>query len=163
MPMNLLKRLNRTKRNLWIAIGAVLAVSPLLIVVIAVAGLILWISESRKAAHMKKNRLGMEFVPVRAGTFMMGSGTARNDEKPAHRVTITYGFLMGRYEVTAGQWKAMMGREPYNFKGDNYPVQFVSWNQAQEFIERLNQMNDGYDRGRVGVRVPRRNHRQLCR
>ena len=142
--MNLLKRLNRTKRKLWIAIGALLVVAAFLIVVVAVAGLILWISQSRKAAQIKKNRVGMEFVPVRAGTFIMGSETARSDEKPAHRVTITYGFFMGRYEVTAGQWKAVMGRDPYNFKGDKYPVQFVSWNQAQEFIERLNQMNDGY-------------------
>jgi formylglycine-generating enzyme required for sulfatase activity len=86
----------------------------------------------------------MEFVSVPAGSFMMGSETGGNEEKPAHQVTISHSFLMGRKEVTAGEWKAVMGQEPNNFKGDRYPAQFVTWNKAQEFIRRLNQMNDGH-------------------
>ena len=142
--MQLLQRLRQTKRKLWITIGVLLGVVALLVAAVAVAALFLWIADSRKAAQIKKNRVGMEFVPVPAGSFMMGSDTTRNNESPAHQVTITHGFLMERYEVTAAQWKAVMSRDPYNFKGDNYPVQFVSWNQAQEFIQRLNQLNDGY-------------------
>jgi formylglycine-generating enzyme required for sulfatase activity len=142
--MQLLQRLRQTKRKLWITVGVLLGVVALLVVAVAVAALFLWIADSRKAAQIKKNRAGMEFVPVPAGSFLMGSDTTGNNERPAHQVTITHGFLMGRYEVTAAQWKAVMSRDPYNFKGDNYPVQFVSWNHAQEFIQRLNQMNDGY-------------------
>jgi formylglycine-generating enzyme required for sulfatase activity len=61
-----------------------------------------------------------------------------------HQVIISKGFLMGQYEVTSAQWKAVMGKEPSNYKGDNFPAQFISWNDAQEFIRRLNQTNDGY-------------------
>jgi formylglycine-generating enzyme required for sulfatase activity len=74
----------------------------------------------------------------------MGSENGRDDEKPVHQVTISKGFLMGRYEVTSAQWKAVMGKDPSNYKGDDFPAQFVSWNDAQEFIRRLNLKNNGY-------------------
>jgi hypothetical protein len=66
---------------------------------------------------------GIEMVCV-AGT---GSG-----------ITATKGFYIGKYEVTQGQWKAIMGNNPSNFSGDNLPVEMVSWNDVQEFISRLN-------------------------
>jgi len=48
-------------------------------------------------------------------------------------------FHIGKYEVTQGQWKAVMGENPSHFKnGDNYPVEMVSWNDIQEFIGKLN-------------------------
>ena len=60
------------------------------------------------------------------------------DEKPAHQVTVS-SFYIGKYEVTQGQWKAIMGNNPSKFpKGDNYPVEQVSWNDVQEFISKLN-------------------------
>ncbi|HXM35504.1 MAG TPA: formylglycine-generating enzyme family protein [Pyrinomonadaceae bacterium] len=142
--MQLLERLQQIRRKLLIVVGVLLAVLVVLIAVIVVVGLFLWSSDSRKAAQIKKNRIGMEFVTVPAGSFAMGSATGRNNEKPVHRITITQGFLMGRYEVTAGEWKTVMNREPNSFKGDLFPVQFVSWNEAQVFIRKLNQMNDGY-------------------
>ena len=51
-------------------------------------------------------------------------------------------FGMGKYEVTQGQWKAVMGKNPSEFKkcGDNCPVDSVSWNDAQTFIKKLNAM-----------------------
>ena len=67
----------------------------------------------------------------------MGSDE-NNGEKPPHRVTVT-SFYIGKYEVTQKQWKAVMGSNPSYFKDcDNCPVENVSWNDAQEFIKKLN-------------------------
>jgi len=81
-----------------------------------------------------------EFVKVPAGCFQMGDtfGDGQSDEKPVHEVCLD-GFLIGKYEVTQGQWQAVMGNNPSFHKGDVYPVDNVSWNDAQEFIKKLNQ------------------------
>jgi formylglycine-generating enzyme required for sulfatase activity len=82
-----------------------------------------------------------EMVFVQGGTFRMGctgeQGSCEDDEKPVHEVTVS-SFYMGKYEVTQAQWKTLMGSNPSYFKGDNLPVEKVSWNDAQMFIERLN-------------------------
>ncbi|GHV57989.1 hypothetical protein FACS189460_5330 [Deltaproteobacteria bacterium] len=95
-------------------------------------------------AQTYTNSLGMEFVLIPAGTFMMGSPpddkSVPSDEKPAHQVTISRPFYMGQYEVTQAQWEEVMGSNPSFFKGRNNPVEQVSWEDAQEFIKRLNQM-----------------------
>jgi formylglycine-generating enzyme required for sulfatase activity len=96
------------------------------------------------AAEERRKALAGEFVPVPAGEFMMGSNSGGSDEKPRHRVRITKRFEMGKFEVTQAQWKAAMGANPSNFKVDDRPVETVSWNDAQEFLKRLNAMNDGY-------------------
>ncbi|MBA3804430.1 MAG: SUMF1/EgtB/PvdO family nonheme iron enzyme [Acidobacteria bacterium] len=96
-----------------------------------------------KAQNMT-NRIGMGFVRIPPGSFMMGSENGEKDEKPVHQVTINDGFYMGKYEVTQAQWQAVMGANPSNFKGDSLPVEQVSWNDAQNFIQKLNAMNDGY-------------------
>ena len=84
---------------------------------------------------------GIELVFVKGGCFDMGDtfGDGTSDEKPVHEVCVS-DFYMGKYEVTQGQWKAIMGDNPSWFKGcgDNCPVERVSWNDVQEFIERLN-------------------------
>jgi eukaryotic-like serine/threonine-protein kinase len=90
------------------------------------------------------NSIGMEFVFIPPGSFDMGSNNGEADEKPVHRVTIGQGFFMGKYEVTQGQWQALMGNNPSHFKGDeNLPVEQVSWDDAQKFINKLNELNDG--------------------
>lgn len=81
-------------------------------------------------------------VYVSGGTFTMGEtpeqgSDAYDDEKPAHRVTLS-SYYIGKYEVTQAEWKAVMGSNPSNFKGDNLPVDNVSWNDCQEFIRKLN-------------------------
>ncbi|HEX8847607.1 MAG TPA: SUMF1/EgtB/PvdO family nonheme iron enzyme, partial [Pyrinomonadaceae bacterium] len=92
-----------------------------------------------------KNRIGMEFVLVPAGSFMMGSENGDKNEKPAHQVTINCQFYMGKYEVTQAQWQQVLSSNPSNFKNcDQCPVENVSWNDAQEFIKKLNAQNDGY-------------------
>lgn len=97
----------------------------------------------KRPGALVKNSIGMELVYVPAGSFMMGSEKYLKDG-PAHQVTIREGFYMGRYEVTQAQWQAVMGSNPSEFKGDNLPVEQVSWNDAQKFIQKLSAMNDGY-------------------
>ncbi len=75
----------------------------------------------------------------------MGSNNGLSNEQPVHRVTIVQGFLIGKYAVTQGQWQALMHSNPSYFTGDeNLPVETVSWDSAQQYINRLNEMNDGY-------------------
>ena len=95
---------------------------------------------------------GIEMVLVKGGCFQMGSNVAdefKNEilksffmgEKPVHEVCLN-DFYLGKYEVTQGQWKVVMGNNPSKFQdcGDACPVEQVSWNDAQEFIRKLNQM-----------------------
>ena len=86
----------------------------------------------------------IEMVYVPGGMFTMGATSeqesdAYDDEKPAHSVTLS-GYYIGKYEVTQAQWKAVMGSNPSHFKGDNLPVELVSWDDVQTFIKKLNQM-----------------------
>jgi formylglycine-generating enzyme required for sulfatase activity len=85
------------------------------------------------------NSIGMVFVLVPAGKFAMGSEDGDYDERPVHEVLISQPFYLGRYEVTQGQWAALMGNNPSHFTGDlNLPVEQVSWEDAQRFVEELN-------------------------
>ena len=90
---------------------------------------------------------GIEFLWVPPGEFRMGSTSrhADSDEKPVTRVRITRGFWLGKYEVTQGQWQAVMGSNPSRFKncGRDCPVEKVSWNDVQEFIGKLNGRSGG--------------------
>ncbi len=95
-----------------------------------------------------ENSVGMEFVLIPAGEFMMGSpeGEGDYDERPQHKVIITRPFYMQTTPVTQAQWKKVIGRKflrrtknPSYFKGDDLPVERVSWKDAQRFLEKLNQ------------------------
>ncbi len=98
------------------------------------------------------NSIGMEFVLISAGEFDMGSPSTEKDrfsnEGPVHRVKLANAFYMGKYEVTQKQWREVMGNNPSYFKGDNLPVERVSWNDAQEFIQKLNE-KEGTDKYRL--------------
>lgn len=86
---------------------------------------------------------GMEFVWVQGGCFQMGdtfdSGLYYNEnEKPVHKVCVD-GFWIGKTEVTQGQWRKIMSSNPSYFKkGDNYPIESVSWVDCQAFIKKMN-------------------------
>jgi len=88
---------------------------------------------------------GIEFIWVPGGCFEMGSNSGDSDEKPVHKVCVD-GFYIGKYEVTQGQWRKFMGNNPAHFKkGDNYPVEQVSWDDCQSFVRKLNgQSNKTY-------------------
>ena len=91
-----------------------------------------------------KNGISIEMVKVEAGTFMMGATSEMKDsygwEKPVHQVTLTNDYYMGKYEVTQALWEAVMGSNPSYFKGDNLPVEKMSWKDCQRFISKLNSM-----------------------
>jgi len=74
-------------------------------------------------------------VFVQGGTFQMGSNNGSSDEKPVHSVTVS-DFYIGKYEVTRKEWKEIMGTNPSNWKGDNLPVEKVSWYDAVEFCNK---------------------------
>ncbi len=81
---------------------------------------------------------GMEFVWVPSGCYQMGSNSGVSDEKPVHEVCVD-GYWLGKYEVTQGQWKRVMGGNPSKFKkGDSHPVEQVSWNDVQDYVRKLN-------------------------
>jgi len=94
-----------------------------------------------KAGDVITNSIGMKLSFIPAGEFMMGSPSSESqresDESPQHRVKISKGFYMGIYEVTQAQYKAVMDGNPSYFKGDNLPVEEVSWNDATEFCKKL--------------------------
>jgi formylglycine-generating enzyme required for sulfatase activity len=94
---------------------------------------------------------GIEFQWCPPGTFTMGSPSNeefRSSDEVQHVVTISRGFWLGKYEVTQAQWEAVMDSNPSKFDGDERPVELVSWNDAQEFIDALN--------GAKGVAAPYR-------
>ena len=99
--------------------------------------------------------VSMKLVYIPAGEFMMGSGESAEqvarkgdgeppskvewfkDEHPQHKVRLSKGFYMGVHEVTQAQYRAVMGKNPSGFRGDNLPVEMVSWNDAEEFCRKL--------------------------
>jgi formylglycine-generating enzyme required for sulfatase activity len=90
------------------------------------------------------NAIGMEFVLIHSGSFQMGSPTdepKRGADERQHLVSITKPFYLQKIEVTQGQWKTIMGYNPslFNKCGEDCPVEMVSWNEAREFIRKLNQ------------------------
>ncbi|HEX5716826.1 MAG TPA: SUMF1/EgtB/PvdO family nonheme iron enzyme [Thermoanaerobaculia bacterium] len=95
--------------------------------------------------------LEMEFVRIPAGSFPMGSEGGEKDERPLHRVVISQTFCLGIHEVTQKQWEAVMGANSVKSKlrGDDLPVTSVSWDEAQEFVKRVNDTS-----GRKAVRLP---------
>ena len=81
-----------------------------------------------------------EMVELPPGNFDMGSNSGESNEKPLHHVTIAKAFAIGKTEVTQAQWQAVMGSNPSNFAtcGDTCPVEQVSWDDAQTYIQKLN-------------------------
>ncbi len=89
-----------------------------------------------------KDGISIDMVRVEAGTFTMGATPEMENplehEKPTHKVTLTNDYYIGKYEVTQALWKAVMGKNPSEFKGESLPVEKVSWNDCQKFIGKLN-------------------------
>jgi len=119
----------------------------------ALPGLIQLKMERGNNPFQMMNSLEMEFRLIPKGEFVMGAkateaGSLAN-EKPQRKVKITQHFFIGQYEVTQGQWKAVMGNNPSQNKqcGDDCPVDSVSWDDVQGFIKKLNAKkgaNDSY-------------------
>ena len=90
------------------------------------------------------NGVWFTMVAVQGGTFTMGATSEQgsdewDDEKPAHRVTLS-NYYIGETEVTQELWQAVMGSNPSYFKGNKRPVENVSWDDCQTFITKLNNL-----------------------
>ncbi|MGD8562147.1 MAG: formylglycine-generating enzyme family protein [Desulfarculaceae bacterium] len=100
------------------------------------------------APRKTTNALGMEFVLIPAGSFLMGSPTGepgRNEDETQHQVTISKPFYMQTTEVTRRQWWQVMGRSFFGGRRGrpDMPVARVSWKEVKEFIQKLNQRGQG--------------------
>lgn len=123
-------------------------VAVIMVLVAVLSGLMLarniCFSDSAKTIT---NSIGMEFALIPAGTFIMGSPkdeVQREPDERQYKVILTRDFYLQTTEVTQGQWKRVLGYNPSHFSkcGDDCPVEMVSWNDAQEFIKRLNQIEE---------------------
>lgn len=87
------------------------------------------------------NGVSFVMIPVEGGTFQMGATSEQkkpwDEEKPAHSVTLS-SYSIGETEVTQALWQAVMGTNPSKFKGQNRPVECISWGDCQTFIQKLN-------------------------
>lgn len=136
--------------------------------------------EQEKNPESFANDLGMEFVLIQAGTMTVGKieiecptfpdtrnvpesekwteedfklcqEMAKRDSREGFLVSISKPYYLGKYEVTQGQWKKVMGSNPSHFQGDKvagnsdlHPVENVTWEDAQAFIQKLNEMDTAY-------------------
>ncbi len=95
---------------------------------------------------------GMEFILIPAGEFNLGSPPEEKErfdsESPVHKVKINTSFYLGKSAVTQKQWKKIMGDNLSHFKGEDRPVEMVTWKEVQEFVAKMNEM-EGTDKYRL--------------
>jgi len=106
------------------------------------------VNQGRDATVMLPGGATMEFVWIEPGTFIMGSPETEEGryvpKGPRHEVTISNGFWLGKYELTQGQWQAVMGSTPWSGEkyvqsNPNHPAVYISWDDVQGLIGTLNQ------------------------
>ena len=111
-----------------------------LIFFLSIVAIVLYMQSAHAAES--KNFQGIPFVLIEAGCFQMGNNKTATDrtvgETPSHKVCIDKSFYMGETEVTQKQWEDVMGTNPSKVKVFDKPVDRVSWDDAQAFIEKLN-------------------------
>ncbi|MCY7377428.1 MAG: formylglycine-generating enzyme family protein [Pyrinomonadaceae bacterium] len=97
-----------------------------------------------------KNSIGMEFVLIPPGEFLMGVKKEEIEDsssgQPQHSVKIKQQFYIGKFEVTQAQWKLLMGKNPSEYQtcGGDCPVENIKWGDAKAFLKKLNEKKDGY-------------------
>jgi formylglycine-generating enzyme required for sulfatase activity len=102
------------------------------------------VTDANGKARIELGSVALDLVLIQPGSFTMGDdGGDGSAEKPAHKVTISKPFYLGKYEVTQDQWEAVMGANPSYFKGPENPVEDVSWDDCQKFLKKLNERLPG--------------------
>jgi formylglycine-generating enzyme required for sulfatase activity len=133
------KEQKKDKRRRKVVISVIAAASILLISIFTIFGIGMY---SIYQENNEKNRvidlMEKDFVRIPSGEFEMGSLQGRKYERPPRRVRIR-SFEMGKFEVTQKQWWAVMDNSPSAFSGDDRPVEFITWNEVQDFCQRLSQ------------------------
>jgi hypothetical protein len=109
-----------------------LKVAAVITAIAVVIGAIIYFYTVRTAGDYAFNSK-FNFVLVRAGTFVMGSGAEEKDESPEHKVTLTRPFYISKWEVTQTEYEELMGTNPSHFKGRSLPVENVTWYDAIEY------------------------------
>lgn len=162
-------KLEKKQMNLKAIIAVVVCLSAFIIVIIAV----IHVAKSTETANQSQEKIYLMAVPdkvllkssfkpqnrtiadlnmklayVAPGTFRMGSRNGEVDEKPVHKVTISKGFWIGKYELTQQECQLITGANPSYHKGSNKPVECVSWNDAIRFCKKLT------ERERQAKRLP---------
>jgi formylglycine-generating enzyme required for sulfatase activity len=104
-------------------------------------GLVAQAQDKKDPPKYDTSSIGMKFVWIPPGTFIMGSPNEEKERYEAelqHKVTLTRGFYMGIYTVTQEEWKEIMGNSPSRHKGEKkLPVESIDWEDCQEFIKKL--------------------------
>ena len=88
--------------------------------------------------------IGLEMIWCPPGSYQMGSPSneeGRKENETFHKVSLSKGFYLGKYEVTQDQWEKVMGENPSFFKGEDRPVERISWDQAKSFCEKITQLD----------------------
>jgi formylglycine-generating enzyme required for sulfatase activity len=120
------------------ALLAMIAIGSLaLTIVVTACGEHSPLPDRRELAFDLGGGVTLELVQIPPGEFMMG-GNKFDNEKPVHKVKITRPFYLGKYVVTQQQWEAVMGSHPSLTEGAKNPVEQVSWDDCQVFLEKLN-------------------------
>ena len=145
--------LEKIRKN-WAGLGVALSVMVIVVIVAIVFMLnnnsqdisaetsvnAAWTNETKT---FEANGVSFTMIPIEGGTFTMGATSEMTepepDEEPTHQVTLS-SYYIGETEVTQALWQAVMGSNPSSFKGDNLPVESVSWHDCQTFISRLNSL-----------------------
>ena len=119
-------------------------------VVVVVAAMLFCMPVFAQGVKLKSvtNSIGMEFIEIPAGTFTMGSPAGekdRRDNEAQVSVTLTKPFGLGKYEVTQGQWKSVMGTEPWKGQSDvqadkDCPATYVNWADVTKFCQNLTEI-----------------------
>ena len=143
------------KRTYWAGLGVALSVIVVIVAIVFILNNYSQCESPDRSIEIPVNEVwtneamtfkiyGVSFtmVPVEGGTFTMG-GTSEmenpcDDENPTHKVTLSSYYYIGETEVTQALWEAVMGSNPSEFKGDDLPVEKVSWKDCQTFISKLN-------------------------
>ena len=95
--------------------------------------------KQKPKSHTLLEDLGIEMITIEGGSFIMGSEDGDKDEKPIHEVNLST-FQLAKTPITQKQWEKVMGKNPSYFTGcPDCPVEKVSWNDTQEFLQKLNQ------------------------
>jgi formylglycine-generating enzyme required for sulfatase activity len=96
------------------------------------------ISKMRPTTGNVETFNGIDFVYIPPGSFNMGSENGGQNERPVHRVNITKGFWLSKYEITQTQWESVMHTNPSHYLGSDLPVDSVTWLEVQEFVQSIN-------------------------
>jgi formylglycine-generating enzyme required for sulfatase activity len=114
----------------------------LILIIQILFGTVAQIASAKEDVYI--NSIGMEFVLIPAKTYMM----SQNDRSKKHQVTISKPFYLSKFEVTQSQWLSVMGTNPNSTTKPDHPVTLITWDDAQEFIKRLNK-KEGHNRYRL--------------